>query len=92
MNLDELHEHLIAALKGIVAGKKLDDIIEVRPIGERTRVGKALVYAQGLDEPFHAEDIDLVDAAYQKLGLRRSSDNKRAVAQELITALNKRRA
>jgi hypothetical protein len=91
MNLDELNEHLIAALRGIVAGKKLDDTIETRPNGQRTRVGKALVYAQQLNEPLHAEDIDLVDAAYDKLGLRRSSDDKRTIAQEL-TALNKRSA
>ena len=91
MNPDEAHNQLIAALRGLINGKTLHDLIEVPPIGTRTRIGKALVEAQALDEPFHAEDVDLLNAAFRVIGSTPPARDKKAVAQDLIDRLVKKR-
>lgn len=88
MDLEHTHARLMAALKGIAAEKAIGDTVPVPPYGTSTTIFTALNdAAKHLAEAFVADDLDLVDEAFAKLGLARTSDRKNEVALAILTAL-----
>jgi hypothetical protein len=88
MDLDHTHARLMAALKGIVAGKSVGDTIAVQPYGTSTTIFTALNdAAKYLNEPFADDDLGLVDQATKKIGLTRASNQKNAVGLAILGAL-----
>ena len=81
----------MAALEGLAAGKKVSDSIRVRPYGRSAKIIEALKdAAQHLNESFHAEHLEIVDAAFRKLGLVRTSDKKNEVANAILRSVSGR--
>jgi hypothetical protein len=89
INLEHTHNRLMRALRGIAEGKGLDDAVTVPPTGTQTIISHALVHAKHLPEPF--VDFDTVDAAFARLGIKRTSDRKDECAAALMAELIKRR-
>jgi hypothetical protein len=78
----------MAALQGIAEGKGRGDSVAVQPHGQTTRIFEALNdAAKYLDEPFHEEDLELVDRAFAKLCRKRISNKKNEVALEILAIL-----
>jgi hypothetical protein len=87
MDLDHTHARLMAALQGIAEGKGRRDSVSVQ-FGQTTRIFEALNdAAKYLHEPFHEEDLELVDRAFAKLGRRRVSNKRSEVASEILAIL-----
>jgi hypothetical protein len=87
INLEHTHKRLMAALHGIADGKGLSDSVPVA-YGQTTKIFEALKDAgKHLSEPFHEDDLEIVDRAFKKLGLVRTSDQKNDVANALLKAL-----
>lgn len=89
MNADYTHSRLMAALKGLAEGKGRDDVVGVPGFGQQTKILAALIDAQHLKEPFHADHLDVVDAAFLKLGLTRTSVRKDEIAKVVISSLRR---
>lgn len=90
IDLEHTHMRLMAALKGLSEGKGLDDFVVVPPYGQQTKIASALNdAARHLIEPFHADDMEIVDAAFNKIGLSRTSTKKNEVAAAIIRALRR---
>jgi hypothetical protein len=88
MDHDYTHARLMAALKGIAAGKVVCDTVPVPPYGTSTKIFAALNdAAKHLDETFAADHLALVDQALTKLGLARTNDKKNEIALAILTAL-----
>jgi hypothetical protein len=88
IDLDHTHKRLMAALRGIAEGKGLSDTVPVQPFGQSTKIVEALNHAvEHLKEPFHADDLGIVDQAMTKLGLARTSDQKDEIARMILKAL-----
>ena len=88
MDLEHTHARLIAAFKGIAEGKGLGDTVIVPPLGTTTKIFHALNDAvKHLDETFAADDLELVDQAFKKIDLTRTSDKKNDAARATLKAL-----
>jgi hypothetical protein len=95
-NLAFISANLHEALRAVVNGSGLEDRFPMLDAfgapdyGRTITVGKALeAAAQYLpdDERFTVEQLAIVDAACAKLGIRRPSDSKKAVANVIAAAL-----
>jgi len=83
MDLERTHNSLMTALGGIAAG--MDHTGSVRTYGASVKIFGALNNAaMYLPEPFHADDLDIVDKAFDRLVLKRTSDRKNEVALALL--------
>jgi hypothetical protein len=92
MDLVYTHARLMAALKGLAEGKKLADSVHVQPFGKSTKIIAALNDgAQHLNEAFLADHLEIVDEAFKKLGLARTSAQKNEVAAAILKVLVARR-
>ena len=79
---------LMAALDGIAAGKGHKDVVTVPGYGQSAKIFEALTDAgDHLKERFHADELALVDAAFKKRGLARTSDQKNEVATALLAVM-----
>jgi len=86
MDLEHANKALMTALVGIGAGKDHTGTVEVQPLGKSSTIFGALNNAVAhLHETFHADHLDIVDQAFAKLGLKRSSDRKDEVARALLS-------
>jgi hypothetical protein len=86
MDLEHANKALMTALVGIAAGKDHTSTVAVQPFGKSSTIFGALNNAVlHLNETFHADDLDIVDQAFAKLGLKRSSDHKDEVARALLS-------
>lgn len=93
MDFDFANKRLMAALGGIAAGKELKDFVVVPGWGQGRNIFEALNDAvKHLDERFHADEIDTVDRAFEKLELVRTSDRKNVAAKAILEALVHREA
>ena len=85
MDPDYLHRRLLAAITGIADGKGLEDYV---PVDRPTHVVGALIDAISyLPDHFHADDLAVVDCAFERLSLARPSDWKADVAAVLLRKL-----
>jgi hypothetical protein len=83
MDLERTHNSLMTALRGIAAG--MDHTGSVPTHGASVKIFGALNNAtMYLPEPFHSDDLDVVDSAFDRLGLKRTSDRKDKVAEVLL--------
>ena len=85
MDKEQAHNALMAALRGIAAGKGHTEMISV--YGASVKIFDGLNNAvKYLPEHFHADDdMDTVDKAFKQCGLVRTSDRKDEVARTLLT-------
>jgi hypothetical protein len=87
IDLEDTNKRLMAALRGIAEGKRLSDSVPVQPYGRTTKIFEALKDAgEHLKEPFHADHLEIVDQAFEKLGLVRGSGQKNEVAKAILEA------
>lgn len=86
VNLDHTHACLMAALHGLIAGKRLSDAVTVpTSFGTQAVVANALVAAQNyLHEDFTEEQLDTVDAAFAALDGKRPSKRKDECAAAIM--------
>jgi hypothetical protein len=83
MNLEKTHNAFMIALRGIAAGKGHTESVSTD--GPFVKIFGALNNAaMYLPEPFHADDLDIVDKAFKRCGLVRKSDRKDEVAIALL--------
>ena len=88
MDLDHTHARLMAALKGLIDGKAVDDTVAVPPYGTSTKIFTALNdAAKHLNEAFTDDDLALVDQAFKKLGRQRTGNKKKEIALTILNAL-----
>jgi hypothetical protein len=88
MDLEYTNRRLMAALGGIAAGKAHEEFVAVPGYGESSKIFDALNNAaKYFNEPFHADDLDIVDRAFKKLGLVRTSDRTNDAANAILKAL-----
>ena len=89
MDLDYANKRLMAALGGIADGKGLSEMVPVpTAFGQYTRIIDALNDAKcPLNEELHADELDVVDRAFKRLNLVRSSNRKNEVAYSILEAL-----
>ena len=88
VDLEDTNKRLMAAFCGIAEGKGLSDSVPVQPYGRSTKIFEALKDAERhLREPFSADHLEIVDQAFNKLGLVRGSDQKNEVAKAILEAL-----
>ena len=84
MDIEQAHNTLMAALRGIAAGKGHAEAVST--YGASVRIFDALNNAMRyLPESFHADDMNTVDEAFKKLRLVRTSDRKDEIARTLLT-------
>jgi hypothetical protein len=70
---------------GIARG---EEFVAVPGYGESSKIFDALNNAaKYFNEPFHANDLDIVDRAFKKLGLVRTSDRRNDAANAILKAL-----
>jgi hypothetical protein len=81
-NREQADRALMIALAGIADGKVHTEWVGT--FGASVRIFDALKGALNLPEPFHADHMHLVDRAFEKRGLRRTSDRKDLVAGALL--------
>jgi hypothetical protein len=92
---DYLHRRLMAAIRAIADGKGLEDHVPIvgpeidRPTHVVGALNDAISY---LPDRFGPEDIPVVDRAFARLRLERSSDQKGEVAAALLRKLRTIRA
>jgi hypothetical protein len=84
---DFAHANLLAALEGIAGGKKIDQHVTTRSFGKKVRIFEALNEGIKLEGTFHADDLHVVDAAFEKFGRKRPSDKISEVARAMLTGL-----
>jgi hypothetical protein len=91
MDKEQAHNALMAALRGIAAGKGHTETVPMM-YGESIKIFHALKNAvRYLPEPFHADDLDTVDEAFKRCGVERTSDRKDEVAQALLAHFTARK-
>jgi hypothetical protein len=83
MDKEQAHNALMAALRGVAAGKGHAEA--VLTYGASVKIFDGLNNAvKYLPEPFHADDLDAVDKAFEQCGLVRASERKGEVARTLL--------
>jgi hypothetical protein len=83
MNKEHFHNDFIVALRGIAAGK--DHTESISTFGASVKIFDALNNAvKHLPEPLHADDIEIVDEAFKRRGLVRTTDRKDEIARALL--------
>ena len=88
VNFEQVHTELMAAVRGVAAGKGCCDFVEVPELGTTTRIFDAVQRAlQFLLEPFTPNDLEIVDRAFASLGKTRQSIRKNEVALEILESL-----
>lgn len=84
---DFAHASALAALQGIADGKQIDQHVTTQSFGKMVRIFDALNDSIKIDGTFHADHLDVVDAAFKKIGRERPSDKISEIAGAMLTAL-----
>lgn len=84
---DFAYASLLAALKGVADGKQIEQHVTTQSFGKTARIFDALKEGAKLDGDFQADHLDVVDAAFEKIGHKRPSDKISEVAYAMLTAI-----